>query len=377
MTNHDAIGYGLIGCGGFGQFCLGQYQTLSTIRPIAVADVNPDLASMVAQRFGMRAEESVDALLADPLIQFVHIATPPTTHRDLSIRAIEAGKHVLCEKPLAIRLSDAGQMIDAATANNRLLAANLIMRYNPLCAAVRQIVEQELLGKPLHGFFENYAKDEQLGPAHWFWKPEHSGGIFIEHGVHFFDLYEWWLGSGEVVSAHQVGRPGAEHIVEQVQCTVRYRDGMLVNFYHGFTQAERMDRQEMRIVFERGVLRLFEWVPTSLEIDAILPVEDRDRVLEILGHGESETLDGFFGDERGVYSRHKKYQVDGRYRITAGVGMDKPALYGHVLRGLLGDQIAALHHREHHRRITEQNGYDSLAMAVRAREIAEQQRCRS
>lgn len=370
MTQRDAVGYGLIGCGGFGQFCLEQYQTMPFLRPVAVTDTNRELAENVAGRFELRHDATIDAMLADKAIEFVHIATPPTTHAELAIRALDAGKHVLCEKPLAVRLDDAKDMISHAAAGKRILAANLIMRYDPLCAVVRQIIESKLLGEPLHGFFENYAKDEQLGPEHWFWKPELSGGIFIEHGVHFFDLFAWWLGPGSVVAAQQTTRPGNDKIVEQVQCTVRYKDAVMVNFYHGFTQAERMDRQEFRIVFERGTLKLFEWVPTTLEIDAILDEPTRDRLLEIIPQGESETLEGYFADERDVYSRHKRYQVDGRYHITGSVGMDKPALYGHVLRGLLADQIAMLRHPDHHRRITDQNGYNSLALAAAATDLA-------
>jgi predicted dehydrogenase len=92
------------------------------------------------------------------------------------------------------------------------------MRYDPLNQAIARILEAGSLGAPLHAFFENYASDTPLGPGHWFWKPEISGGIFIEHGVHFFDLFRMWFGSGEVVGGAAVGaaerrhhRPGPLH----------------------------------------------------------------------------------------------------------------------------------------------------------------------
>ena len=128
-----------------------------------------------------------------------------------------------------------------------LCIANLMQRYNPLFEAVRRLIEAGTLGACLHGWFENYASDEGLSAEHWSWDRAKSGGIFIEHGVHFFDLFEGWLGGGEVVAAQSVRRPGSG-IEEQVQCTVRYAGGVLVNFYHGFTQpGNGSDRQEFRL----------------------------------------------------------------------------------------------------------------------------------
>ncbi|MEX0776548.1 MAG: Gfo/Idh/MocA family oxidoreductase [Phycisphaeraceae bacterium] len=368
-----SIGYALIGAGAFGQFCVEQYRAMSSLRLVALADVNRDAAEAAAAKLGVPAAASVAAVLADPAVDLVHIATPPTTHRQLVLQALAAGKHVLCEKPLATTLDDARAMIDAAHQAQRVLAVNLIMRYDPLCEVMNCIVEEKMLGLPLHGFFENYAKDEPLPPQHWFWDRGKSGGIFIEHAVHFFDLFNWWLGEGSVVAAQQVHRPGNAALIEQVHCTARYPQagGALVNFYHGFTQATRMDRQEMRLLFERGTVRLFEWVPTAIEIDCLAEEAVLDRLRTLLPHGQVETLATYQGGQRQVASRHKCYTVDGRYRLTADAGMDKPALYGHVLRSLLQDQLDAIGNSGHQRRITERNGYASLATAVAAQRLAD------
>ncbi len=372
MSEGQPIGYGLVGAGAFGRFCLEQYAALDGLRLAAVADVNADAARAVARDFGLIACDSVDDLLQHDEVDLVHIATPPTTHAPLVIQAVEAGKHVLCEKPLAVDLADADAMIQLARAKQRLLAVNLIMRYDPLCEAVKTILDEKLLGEPLHGFFENYAKDEPLGPDHWFWDKSKSGGIFIEHGVHFFDLFAWWLGEGEVVAAQQAGRPGNPGLIEQVHCTARYGDDrVLVNFYHGFTQAERMDRQEMRILCERGAIRLFEWVPTAIEIDALADHATLERLQAILPAAKVTQTASYTGDERKVYSRHKHYEVDGRYTLAGDVGMDKPALYGHVLRGLLADQLQAIADPAHPRRVSDANGFTSLRLAAAAEHEAD------
>ena len=150
-------------------------------------------------------------------------------------------------------VEQADTLIGVAKKTDRVLVANLMQRYNPLYDAVNRLIQSHTLGDLLHGYFENYASDENLPPEHWFWDRSRSGGIFIEHGVHFFDLFAGWLGAGTVVAAERCIRPGSSPpIEEQVQCTVRYGPTVLVNFYHGFHQTGRMDRQEMRFIFERG-----------------------------------------------------------------------------------------------------------------------------
>ena len=368
------MGYGLIGAGAFGQFCLQQYRQMDEMRVVAVADANTEAAKIAAHNLGVEACASVDELLDRADIGIVHIATPPFTHRELAMKALDRGKHVLCEKPLATNIDDARVMIDLAKSKRLLLAVNLIMRYNPLCTAIQRIVAERLLGEPLHGFFENYAKDEPLPASHWFWDKTKSGGIFIEHGVHFFDLFNGWLAPesnhGRVVAAQQVERPNTRGVVEQVQATLRYPGDVIVNHYHGFTQAARMDRQEMRLLFERGTIRLFEWVPTKAEIDFLGTTEQLERLKEILPEAKIRAEETYQGEEREVTSRFRKYTADARYHIVASPGMDKEALYGHVIRELMADQIAAARDPNHLRRVTEDNGFTSLQTAVEAEQLA-------
>ena len=370
MTHENrAFGYGLIGCGSFGMFCLEQYRSMPELRVVAAADVNAAAARAAGERFGIDVCETAAELLGRDDIDVVHVATPPWTHRKLTEQALAAGKHVLCEKPLATTLEDARKVALAAEKAERLLAVNLIMRYDPVCLVVKQLIDARLLGEPLHGFFENYAKDEPLPPEHWFWDRTQSGGILVEHGVHFFDLFEWWLGNGDVVSAHARKRPGTE-LVEHVSCTAVYGEGVIVHFYHGFHQATRMDRQEMRVVFERGVVTLDDWVPTRLRIDAIVDDAALDALRELMPTARVPKLKVCSAEDRSVTSRHKPYEVNQSIEMTWDVGMTKTELYGHVLRELMSDQLAAVRDVDHERKVTAANGIRSLELAVEADGIA-------
>src|SRR5262249_53378397 len=154
---------------------------------------------------------------------------------------------------------------------------------------VRQLIEDGPLGGLLHGYFENYASDENLPTCHWFWDRTKSGGIFVEHGVHFFDLVAGWLGPGEVAAAQANRRP-SDDCEDQVQCTVRYAGGVLFNFYHGFHQTGRLDRQELRLVFERGDLTLQGWVPTSARIHGIADESQMRRLCELFPQSRVDAL---------------------------------------------------------------------------------------
>ncbi|HEV3085370.1 MAG TPA: Gfo/Idh/MocA family oxidoreductase, partial [Gemmataceae bacterium] len=217
----DEIRLAVIGCGGFGLFALQHFVQVPGVRLVGMAGTHRAAALACANRFGVPDIVEVSALIQRDDIDLVYIATPPFLHHEQALAALQAGKHVISEKPMAINVQQADEMIALARRRNLLLVANLMQRYNPLADRVRQLIQTKVLGEFLHGYFENYASDESLPPEHWFWDRSKSGGIFVEHGVHFFDLFESWLGDGEVVAAQRTIRPGTE-IEEQVQCAVRY-----------------------------------------------------------------------------------------------------------------------------------------------------------
>lgn len=369
-VTEEQFGLGLIGCGSFGNFCLRIFTSMPGIRPTAVTGILPEPARRTGEAFGLPVCKDIHELAAREDIQVIHIATPPSTHPELAIAALRAGKNVLCEKPLATSLADANRMVQEAKAAGRFLAVNLIMRYNPLNQAVQRILRTGLLGAPIHASFENDAGDTLLGPNHWFWDRKVSGGIFIEHGVHFFDLFQMWFGPGELVSAVTSKRPDSADIIDQVECTASYPGGLLANFYHGFHQANRVEKQETRIVCERGTIRLLEWISTSIEIDLLALKNDLDTLVSLVPNAEVEEIARYQGEEREILARNKKFQADGRYRIRGHAGKLKMDLYAQLICALLKDQIQVVHDPHHQRLVTEENGISSLAMAVRATELA-------
>jgi predicted dehydrogenase len=369
MGNAQEIKLGVIGCGGFGLFALQHFAQVDGVKLTAMAGTHRDASIAAAKRFGIPDIEDVDKLLQRTDVDLVYIATPPFLHHAQALAALRAGKHVICEKPLALSVEQADEMIDVAHDQDRLLVANLMQRYNPLADSVAKLIESRALGEVLHGYFENYAADEGLHPDHWFWDRAKSGGIFVEHGVHFFDLVASWLGPGTVVAAQRSLRleSGVE---EQVQCTVRYGESAFVNFYHGFHQPGRLDRQELRLVFERGDVTLFEWVPTRMHIHAIADETATREMVALFPHARLDVTEAYAPKDRNCVGRNKPLDVYQMIELRAGEGAPKMHRYGELLRAMLTDQVAWIRDRTHQRRITERNGRDSLAMAVAADELA-------
>lgn len=359
---------GIVGCGGFARFAVGHFLKVPETAVTAMCEPDPRAAELGHAAFGVPNLADVETLVRRADVDLAYIATPPALHHPQALAALHAGKHVIVEKPLTLNVEQADELVRVARERDRLLVANLMQRYNPLFDAVKGVLASGVLGDVLHGFFENYACDEQLGPAHWFWDPDLSGRIFIEHGVHFFDLFAGWLGPGEVVAAQASRRPGGQE--DQVQCTIRYAGGVYVNHYHGFTQPARRDRQLFRLLCERGDITLHEWVPTRMIVEALVEEGPLATLQSLLPDARLETLATYSGEQCRVGARHKAFRADRLVRLTVGEGVEKPVRYAEILQGLFADQRAWMRDHRHVRKVTEENGRDSVAMAVAATRLA-------
>src|ERR1700752_3570227 len=134
--NQGEFRLGVIGCGGFGLYALQQFAQVPGVKLTGMAGARLEAAYAAARRFGIPDIEEVDKLLGRDDVDLVYIATPPFLHHIQVMAALEAGKHVICEKPLAMTLEQADAMIASARKHDRLLVANLMQRYNPVYEAV-------------------------------------------------------------------------------------------------------------------------------------------------------------------------------------------------------------------------------------------------
>ncbi|MEU8571112.1 Gfo/Idh/MocA family oxidoreductase [Streptomyces pathocidini] len=355
-TSAGDIGLGLVGCGAFGAYVLDAVACLPGLRIAAVADPDPVRARSLAAAHATDACGSLDELLARPDVQAVALATPPATHARMAVTALRAGRHVFCEKPLATTTEDAARVRDEAARAPGVLVVDHVLRYNPILRMLERLGAEGLLD-PLRRFaFENDASDQDLGPGHWFWDPAHSGGILVEHGVHFFDAARALMGSEpQSVQATAVHREGGP--ADIVVATAVHPGGAVATHTHSFTHAHRCERQLMRLDYGFAEARVTGWIPTHATLTAWtddagaerweqLPVRARD-LLAVEGHTP-------YGDERVTVTVHRDAgsaeAAGGRgvsrsvpHRVDALVDLGgeprKPYVYAQSVRAAFADLL--------------------------------------
>jgi len=163
-----------------------------------VAASSPQRARDVAQAWNVpRAYRDIEEVVADPQVQVVHVCTPNHLHRPMAQAALEAGKHVVCEKPLATTLEDARALATLAAAGGLVATVPFVYRYHPVVREARARIADGELG-PLHLIHGSYLQDWLLDPASNNWRVDPALGgasrVFADIGSHWCDLVEWVSG---------------------------------------------------------------------------------------------------------------------------------------------------------------------------------------
>jgi len=144
-----------------------------------------------------RAYRDIEDVIADPQVQVVHICTPNHLHRAMAQAALDAGKHVICEKPLATTLDDAKALAALAASTGLVATVPFVYRFHPVVREARARIAQGDLG-PLHLIHGSYLQDWLLDPASNNWRVDPALGgtsrVFADIGSHWCDLVEWVSG---------------------------------------------------------------------------------------------------------------------------------------------------------------------------------------
>lgn len=309
------FGLALIGCGGFGAYVLDAVRDIPGLRIVVCADPDRDRAGALAERHGADVRTTVEEAVTHPGVDVVILATPPAAHAGAAMTALRAGKHVFCEKPVAVTVEAAARVAEEADRAPGVFVVDHVLRYNPILRLLQRLGGEGLLD-PLRRFaFENDASDEDLGPDHWFWDPAHSGGIHIEHGVHFFDAASALMGSDPVaVQGTAVRRPDGP--VDIVVATATHPGGSVATHTHSFTHAHRAERQLMRLDYGFAEARVTGWIPTYATLTAWT---------DEAGAARWERLPERAGDLLAVAGLRPHGQERITVSVTRGAGSDRPA----------------------------------------------------
>ena len=362
MPTHLPLGLGVVGAGRFATFLTDAVADLPDVEIRAITDRDREAAAVLAKKHEGWVCDSWHEVVRDPDVDVVVVATPPASHAEIASTALSMGRHVFCEKPAATTAEDLDTLVAAAAASECVIVVDHVLRYNPLLAAVERL-QDEILGLPHRFLFENDASDEDLHDDHWFWDEQRSGGIFVEHGVHFFDAAAMLLGrpvtSVQATSVRRRGDGPASGPVDLVSATAQHGSDVLATHTHSFTHAHRCERQLMRLDHGAAETRVDGWIPIEAVID--LWTDDEGAALcEALPSRAPELLavDGFRlaakaaitvellrdaadGRARGR-GRHLSVPHHARIGLTLGGPAAKSEMYTESVRAAMADLVRAV-----------------------------------
>lgn len=198
MNHRDTdIRWGVIGAGDVVEKKSGMpLLTVPGSRWIGLTRRNQEMARRVAERFQVpRIYENADDLLADNQINAVYIATPPSTHASLAVRALESGKNVYLEKPMAMNSSEAGLIADALAASGKKLVMAHYRRALPAFVRIKELLDTGAVGKVLFARIQLLQPESVHTEGDWRLDPLVSGGgLFHDLAPHQLDLCLHWFG---------------------------------------------------------------------------------------------------------------------------------------------------------------------------------------
>ena len=174
----------IIGYGGMGGWHGSFLQNSDVVNLMGIYDIKPSQCALAESR-GIHAYSSLEELLGDPAVDFVTIAVPNDQHKPLALKALAAGKHVICEKPVTLSSADLQEMIDASKAAGKLFTVHQNRRWDGEFLVMRDIYQSGELG-PVH-HIESRCHGSRGIPGDWRQDPAQGGGMILDWGIHLID----------------------------------------------------------------------------------------------------------------------------------------------------------------------------------------------
>lgn len=199
------IQFAIIGCGRIAQRHAEIIKSIAGLA--AVCDIKPERAEEFSKKYNTRKYNSIEELLKnEPDTDVVSVCTPNSLHSSHTILGLRAGKHVLCEKPMAISVRECNQMMIEADKSGKDLFIVKQNRFNPPVAALKQIITEGRLGRILSAELNCFwnRNNEYYRQSDWKGKKNLDGGTLFTQFSHFIDLLYWLI--GDVISLKAFGR---------------------------------------------------------------------------------------------------------------------------------------------------------------------------
>jgi predicted dehydrogenase len=195
----DRLRVGVIGTGFGSTVQIPAFRASRRVEVVAIASGQPGRARKVADAHGVphAFDAWPDLVRAD--LDLVSITTPTDLHRPMALAALAAGRHVLCEKPMALSAAEAGEMLGAAERAGRVHVIDHELRFNPNRRKVKRLIAEGFIGRPRHVLITlvGPGRIDAGKPFTWWADAARGGGILGAVGSHMIDLLRYWLGEAD------------------------------------------------------------------------------------------------------------------------------------------------------------------------------------
>lgn len=264
----QAIRFGIIGIGMISQWHINGIRNSADALLCGVADVNTQRAKDVAEKEGIRAFESVDALLESNEIDAVCICTPSGTHAPLALKALRAGKHVLIEKPLGLNVEQCNEIIKEAEAHGCRAGVVSQMRFSENILKLKKYIDEGALGRILLSELSMaYARDEEYYtavPWHGTQKMD-GGGALMNQGIHGVDTLLFLMGEATQVWGRCATRVHHIECEDNAAATIQFASGAM-GVLTASTAAQPGFPRRLSIYGEKGGVTLTEDTVTDWSV---------------------------------------------------------------------------------------------------------------
>jgi predicted dehydrogenase len=253
----EQVRYALAGCGSVSQFHVQAIQSISQAELVAVFNRTPEKAQSVSERTGATWHADYADMLSRSDVDVVILCTASGMHAPMALEAIEAGKHVVVEKPLALTLEDAREVIRSAKEKGIILSVISQRRFEPAHQLLKKMIDHGEFGKILSGeiHVRFHRTPHYYASADWRGTPEMDGGALMNQAIHSIDLLCWLLGQVQSVSGVVHTRVHAIRAEDTAVGWVQFMDGA-VGLIQGSTAMYPGFAPELHIYGERGAVRI-------------------------------------------------------------------------------------------------------------------------
>ncbi|SEO88866.1 Gfo/Idh/MocA family protein [Paenibacillus sp. OV219] len=265
----------VVGCGGMGQYHAQSYAKMPGVELTGVCDVDYELALDAAKKVNTSAFRSFEEMVLSAEFDVVSIAVPSYLHKELVVKVAAAGKHIICEKPIALHPQDALEMIRCCEEYGVRLFIGHVVRFFPEYAQIKQQVDAGLIGKA------RVANARRVGghpgeARSWFKEADKSGGVIVDLMVHDIDFMRWTL--GEAKSVYAMGHCNGE--IEYALVTLVFESGAVANL-EAFWGYPGSFRYAAEFAGSGGLVSTDSMKSQSLQIRKSAQEQSGDKVVEI------------------------------------------------------------------------------------------------